>query len=191
MAELSWQEGLLARKESQILISLLSLQNTRVRDAMTPKIVVFSISQEITVGTYFREYGDKQFSRIPVYQDGDNDHVTGFVLRNDLLLAQAKDEFDRPVLDFVRELPAVVSSTSLSKAFDDLLKQRAHIVLVVDEYGGTQGILTLEDVLETILGLEIVDESDAAHNMQDLARELWRQRALAKGLDPDILKNKD
>ena len=187
VAELSWREGLLAKTESRILSSLMSLQDTKVKDAMTPKIVVFSIPEQLTVGEYYQQYEMSEFSRIPVYQN-DKEQVTGFVLRDDLLLAQARDEANRPVSDFIRELPIVVDSIPLSKAFDELLQQRAHIVLVVDEYGGVQGILTMEDVLETILGLEIVDESDKSRNMQELARRLWRQRVKAKGIDPDLFE---
>ena len=190
VAELSWREGLLAKIESRILGRLMSLQGTKVRDAMTPKIVVFSVPDTLTVGEYYEQYETSEFSRIPVYQV-DKEQVIGFVLRDDLLLAQARGEINRPVSDFLRELPSVIDSMSLTKVFDDLLQQRAHIVLVVDEYGGVQGVLTMEDVLETVLGLEIVDESDKSSNMQELARRLWRRRAVAKGLDPAMLEFKD
>jgi magnesium and cobalt exporter, CNNM family len=184
MAELSWQDGLLARQESKILMNLLSLHEVKVEDVMTPQSVMFSIPEVMTAGEYCEQHKSERFSRIPVYADKP-EKITGFVLLNDLLLAQARGETDQQVSCYKRELPAVLSAIALSKAFDQLLQQRAIILLVVDEYGGVQGLLTLEDVLETILGLEIVDEGDKSKDMQELARRFWRRRVKAKGLKID------
>lgn len=184
MAELSEREGTLPQKESKILKSLLSMHKTRVEDAMTPSTVVFSIPESMTVGEYVEQHDAENFSRIPVYRD-DKDQVIGFVLRGDLLLAQAKNEKDKKVLDYLRELQTVVGVIDITRAFDELLHQRANILLVVDEYGGVEGILTLEDVLETFMGLEFVDEGDKSIDMQELARKLWRRRAKARGLNID------
>lgn len=184
MAELSWQDGLLARQESKILMNLLSLHKVKVEDVMTPQSVMFSIPEVMTAGEYCEQHEAERFSRIPVYADGP-ENITGFVLLNDLLLAQARGETDQQVLCHKRELPAVLDTIALSKAFDQLLQQRAIILLVVDEYGGVQGLLTLEDVLETILGLEIIDEGDKSKDMQELARRFWRRRVKTKGLKLD------
>jgi len=195
LAELGWQEGLLAGKEARIMTSLLSLHETRVSDAMTPKTVIFSIPETYTVGDYYRQYGTEPFSRIPVYKDHSED-ITGFVLRDDLLLALARGEMDTPVSTFRRDMSTTLSELPLLDVFDHLLRERIHIMLVVDEYGGVQGILTLEDVLETILGLEIIDESDTVTNMQELARRFWRRhtrtRVLVQGQTekpPEIKQN--
>lgn len=182
MADIGAQEGRLARQESTILKNLLALNEMSVRDAMTPRTVVFSVPETLDVGTFFDRYGDRRFSRIPVYGE-EQEQVTGFVLRSDLLLARARGEVHENIRRYRRDLPAVPGSMPLSRAFEELLQRRAHILLVVDEYGGVAGVLTLEDVLETLLGLEIVDESDQITNMQELARRLWKRRKREMGLN--------
>ncbi|NKB70097.1 MAG: DUF21 domain-containing protein [Candidatus Latescibacteria bacterium] len=184
MAELSGREGQLAQRETQILKNLLLLGDTHIEDAMTPRPVVFALPQKSTVGQFFSAHSDERFSRIPLY--GDNrDEISGFALRSDLLLAQARGQSEAPVEDYRRDLVAIPAASSLLQAFDQLLHRRAHIVLVVDEFGGMDGILTMEDILETLLGLEIVDEGDKDVDMQALARRLWQRRARAMGLDID------
>ena len=184
------REGQLAHHESHILQNLLRLTETRVRDAMTPRLVVFSVPEHMTVGAFVKDHGARRFSRVPIYKD-DAEHVTGFVLRSDLLLANAQGRGDKPVADFRRDIPVIPDGASLERVFDAFLEQRSHIMLVVDEYGGMEGILTLEDVLETLLGSEIVDEGDVADDMQAVARQLWRRRAVAMGIDVDALDNPD
>ncbi|TQV71812.1 HlyC/CorC family transporter [Exilibacterium tricleocarpae] len=176
MAELSVDEGQLARRESEMLKNLLRLRETRVKDVMTPRTVVFSLPEDTTVADYFTNYNNARFSRVPIYA-GDHEKVTGFVLRSDLLEAHVNTDGTGKVKNYRRELNAVSPSISLSRAFEEFLKRRAHIMLVVDEYGGMEGILTLEDVLETLLGLEIIDEGDKTEDMQKLARRLWKRRA--------------
>jgi len=182
LAELSGREGALALMESRIMQNLLRLRDTPAEAAMTPRPVVFSLPEELSVGDFFIRYAARPFSRIPLFRD-DPENITGFVLRSDLLLAQASGEQQRPVGDFARALSHIPEQVSLTHAFDTLIEQRVHIMLVVDEYGGMAGILTLEDVLETLLGLEIVDEFDTTEDMQRLARELWKKRARELGLD--------
>jgi CBS domain containing-hemolysin-like protein len=181
MAELSASEGQLDQQEIVILNNLLKLRKTRVTDVMTPRTVVFSLSEDLTVEQFFWKYGGQRFSRIPIYRD-DPGHLNGFVLRSDLLLAQARGNTDTRLATYRRDMSALPSTTRLSRAVDQFLRQRAHIMMVVDEYGSIEGIVTLEDLLETLLGLEIVDESDTAVDMQDLARRLWRKRAREMGL---------
>jgi len=184
MAELSEKEGELAQKETVILKNLLLLRETHVRDAMTPRTVVFSLAETLRIEEFFHKYDHIRFSRIPIYKDN-QERVTGFVLRADLLLAQARGNTDKPLSNYCRPMPALLDSMSLSQAFDELMRQRAHIVLAVDEYGGMAGILTLEDVLETLLGLEIVDEGDKAEDMQKLAQRLRRKRLSGMGVEVD------
>ena len=184
MAELSAKEGQLEQQETQILKNLLRLRDTRVTDAMTPRMVIFSLPDDLTVEEFFWKYGSKRFSRIPIYGE-EPGQLNGFVLRSDLLLAQARGNTDTKLTTYRREMPALPASSSLSQAFDEFLRQRAHIMIIVDEYGGIAGILTLEDILETLLGLEIVDEGDATTDMQKLARRLWLKRARAMGLEID------
>jgi CBS domain containing-hemolysin-like protein len=190
MAELSQKEGKLAHREAEVLRNLLLLRETRVTDAMTPRPVVFSLPRELTVGAFFEAHEQERFSRIPLYEE-DSDALDGFVLRSDLLLARAKGQVGERLAAFERSLPVLPDSLSLSQAFNQVLEARAHIVQVVDEYGVLAGILTLEDIIETLLGLDIVDEGDRAVNMQEHARRLWRRRARAMGIDTDVPSSRD
>jgi CBS domain containing-hemolysin-like protein len=185
MAELSQKEGQLAQREAEVLRNLLRLRDTGVTDAMTPRPVVFSLPRDMTVGDFFARHEEMRFSRIPVYTR-DRDELDGFVLRSDLLLAQAKGESGAPLARFERRMPVLPDSLSLAQAFNEVLQVRAHIAQVVDEYGVLAGVLTLEDIIETLLGLEIVDEGDKAEDMQEHARRLWRRRAKKMGLDPEM-----
>ena len=161
--------------------NLLLLKETPAEAAMTPGTVVFSLPETLSVGEFHEQHEHQPFSRISLYRH-DLENVTGFVLRSDLLLAQASGQADLPVAYFCRDIGKILESLDLSKVFDRFMKQRAHIMLVVDEYGGMSGILTLEDVLETQFGLEIVDEFDTDEDMQVLARKLWKTRAKQLGL---------
>ncbi|WDI31292.1 hemolysin family protein [Hyphococcus flavus] len=187
MAEIGEKEGLLQAKEQKIVSNLMRLQRLSARDIMTPRAVIFSAPASMTVQTYFSDHATKQFSRIPIY-GSNTDDVTGFVLRADLLMAQAKDEFDRPLSDFRRDCLALLDNFSASDVFDKLMHEKSHIAILVDEYGTLQGLVTLEDVVETLIGLEITDEFDKVEDMQALARKRWRQRMEALGIDPDSME---
>ncbi len=182
MAELSVKEGKLAEQESVILTNLLLLRETKVEDVMTPRTVLFSLADNLSVNEFFHKYDHIRFSRIPVFDNNDKEHILGFVLRCDLLLAKARGNEALPLKHYCREITAFPETASLSQAFDQFLTQRAQIMLIMGEYGEIAGILTLEDLFETLLGLEIVDESDKTVDMQKLARRLWKRRAKKMGL---------
>lgn len=182
MAELSVQEGQLEAQESAIFKNLLRLRKTPIADAMTPRTVIFSLPDDLRVGDFFHTYDHHRFSRIPIYAEN-RDAVTGFVLRSDLLLAQARGNSDKRLKNYSRTLPALLATMSLARAFDQFMRYRTHIILAVDEYGGVKGLLTLEDLLETLLGLEIIDEGDKDVDMQQLARKLWKRRAKEMNLN--------
>jgi len=181
MAELSAEEGQLAERESLVLKNLMLLRDTAVTRAMTPRPVVFSVPESMTIAEFFDRHEQERFSRIPLYE-GDPDQADGFVLRSDLLLARAHGETHLPVGALKRDMPIIPESLSLARAFNQIVQARAHIVQIIDEYGCMAGILTLEDIIETLLGLEIVDEGDRAVDMQEHARRLWRRRARKMGL---------
>ena len=184
MADLSAEEGQLAERESEILKNLMQLRKIRIQDVMTPHTVVFSLSETTTVEEFSHKYDQVGFSRIPIY-DEDQNHVSGFVLRGDLLLAMAHGNARNTLKKYYRDMPALPEFISLTRAFNQMMRMKAHIALVVDEYGDLQGILTLEDIFETLLGLEIVDEVDETVDMQALARGRWKRRAEKIGLDAD------
>ena len=181
MADLGEQEGQLEERESLILKNMFLLRKTFVADAMTPRIVVFSLAEDTTVSEYFAQHFNSSFSRIPVYSK-DRDHLTGFVLKDDLMLAHARGNTDKTLAEYRRELPALSDTTLLSDAFEQVLGQRAHIMMIVDEYGSLEGIITMEDIFETLLGLEIMDESDRNEDMQIYAKRMWRRRAEKMGI---------
>jgi len=175
MAELGVQEGQLAKQESEVLQNLLLLRQTRVTDAMTPRTVVFSLPQSMLIADFFRLHDEVRFSRIPVHGN-EPDHIEGFVLRSDLLLAQASGQASARLESFKREIQVMPKTLTLAQAFNEVLNMRSHIVQVVDEYGSPIGILTLEDIIEKLLGLQIVDEGDKSVDMQEQARRLFRHR---------------
>ncbi len=181
MADLGAREGQLEAKESRILKNLFRFRSSILKNIMTPRTVVFALQEETSIETFLQNHRQTPFSRIPIY-GRDRDDITGFVLKSDILLAQAQGRTDARLKDFQREISAVASTMTLSEVFEYLLDRREHIVLVVDEYGGMEGIVTLEDVVETLLGLEIVDEADETVDMQALARALWEKRARYMGL---------
>lgn len=182
MAEVSAKEGHIGEQESEIVKNLLLLKTLDVSSAMTPRTVMFKLPKTSSVQTYFDEHSEQPFSRIPLY-DSESDIISGFVLRSDLLMAQAKGNHDHQLEQYRRELPSLPNTLPLPKAFEQFLTHHTHMALVINEYGSTLGLITLEDVLETVLGLEIVDEQDQAADMQLLARRLWEKRAKAMGLD--------
>jgi magnesium and cobalt exporter, CNNM family len=182
MADLSSEEGQLDAKETHFLKSLLLLRRMKVKDAMTPRTVIFSLSESLLVEEYFHKYDQVHFSRIPIYR-GETDNIVGYVFRSDLLLAQARDNGQNPLGNYIRPIPTVLETYRLQRVFDKLINERSHMMLVVNEYGSVLGIITLEDVIETALGLEIVDERDRAIDMQHEARRLWKKRAKDKGIE--------
>ncbi len=179
LATIGAEEGIFEEQESQILQSLLRFNGLAARDVMTPRTVVVAFPETATVQTVI----DRRppFSRIPVYAESLDD-VSGYVLRDDLLHAVAEGRGDAPAGSFKRDLVTVQDDLPLPRLFERFLERGEHIALVVGEYGGTAGLATMEDVVETLLGLEIVDEGDAAHDMQALARTRWTERATALGL---------
>jgi CBS domain containing-hemolysin-like protein len=181
LAELGAKEGVFRAEESRVLKNLFRLGSLRTKHIMTPRIVVFAVPERQTVGEVLREHSEFRFSRIPVYGE-DLDDVTGYVLKDDLLLCGARDQHDRQMREIRREILVIPETLSLSQLLERFLDSREHIALVVDEYGGTAGVVAMEDVVETVLGLEIVDEADKHKDMQELAREQWLRRAKRLGL---------
>jgi len=182
IADVSYKEGQIAELESQILTNLLLLRDTRASVVMTPRTVIFSLPENMTVEEFFHKYEQRPFSRIPVYSGDTSEHITGFVFRSDLLLAQARGNSSSMLSNYKRDISATLESMSLSHVFNELLRLRVHMMLIIDEYGGVEGLITLEDVLETLIGLEIVDEKDETVDMQKEARRLRRRRAQRMGI---------
>ncbi|WP_226668248.1 hemolysin family protein [Microbulbifer aggregans] len=186
MAELGEAEGQLERHETSILHNLFfTLRNHSVREVMTPRTVVFSLSRDMTVGDAYGEVEKSRFSRIPIYEQDDPELVVGFVLKQDLLLAYARGEHDRQLRSLSRDLLMLPETAAIYQVFHKMLSRRVQISAVVDEYGSLEGLVTLEDILETLLGEEIVDEADKTPDRQELAKRLWRWRSKRYGLRVD------
>jgi len=182
LARLGAEQGIFGESESRILRNLFLLGQLRARDVMTPRPVVFMLPETLTIRELLdRQEGPLVFSRIPVFGENGVDDVTGYVLKDELLLQAAWGKDGTPLSAFRRELLVLPDSLPLPALFERLLNRREHIALVVDEYGGMAGVLTSEDVVETLLGLEIVDEADRVEDMRALARSRWFDRARRGG----------
>jgi CBS domain containing-hemolysin-like protein len=168
--------------ESRIIRNLFRMGSLKARDVMTPRTVIVALAQDQTVDQALEIKGAVRFSRLPVYGK-DVDNVTGFVLKDTLLRHKAEGKGAERLEGLRRDILTVPETMPLSGLLDYLLERRQHIAVVVDEYGGTEGLVSLEDVLETLLGAEIVDEADRTADMQALARKLWAQRARNLGLE--------
>ena len=193
MAELSGQEGQLAEKETAFVQNMLNMHHVSVKDAMTHRTSMFSLSENMTVEAFFHKHSHMEYSRIPIYSDEENENVHGFVMRSDLLLAYARGNTDKQLKDYHRNMITVLSSMPLSNVVDLFIEKRIHIFMVVDEYGGLEGIVTLEDVLEHLLGIEIVDEKDNTVSIRRYAQNMARRRAamLMKNVPDDTLPEKE
>lgn len=182
LASIGGEQGVLSDRESNIIRNLLGLRGVSASDVMTPRIVVFTLDRCLSVEEALAVPHHTRFSRIPIFE-GDKDHFTGFVLREDLMSAHNAGEGTTSLQHFERELTAVSENAALSKVLDIFLKQQHHIAVVVNEYGESKGIITLEDVLETLVGEEIVDEGDRVPDLREFARKRWERRARKMGID--------
>jgi CBS domain containing-hemolysin-like protein len=181
MAGIGESAGKIDPRESRIIRNLFRLSSLTVSDIMTPRTVISSLPQDITVSEALDAKPSVTFSRLPLYEK-DLDHVTGFILRDDLLHSKALDGDDFKLQTLRRDIKTVSDTMPLSDLLEFLLDQRQQIALVIDEYGGTNGLVTIEDVVETLLGMEIVDEMDRVEDMRALARRQWEKRAKALGV---------
>ncbi len=162
--------GAIDSNEARVIRNLVALRDITVREVMTPRTVVFAIGAEQTVHEAIAD-GPPRFARAPVIGDSIDD-VRGVVHRRDLFGALSRDKASTKLSALARPIHAVPESAGLAAVLETFLQRREHLFLVVDEYGGTAGIVTLEDVLETLLGVEIVDETDPVEDMQQLAKRL-------------------
>jgi len=184
MTRIGEQTGHIKKEESRIIRNLLRFESLTARDIMTPRPVIVAVNENKTVAEAMAEAAETPFSRLPVY--GKNrDDITGFVLKDELLLSQARGEADVELNVLKRNITIVLPQMPLSTLLEYLLDSRSHIALVVGEYGGTEGLVTLEDVVETLLGMEIMDELDTTADMRALARRQWQKRAKSLGLQID------
>ena len=184
MADLGREEGVFQDSESRVLKNVIRFGSLKVRGIMTPRTVVVAFPETTKVSEIMKAELGLRFSRIPIFK-GNIDNVTGYVLKSDLLLAAAQGSHNKPLLSLNREISVVPDTQSLRDLFAYFLDKRDKITILVDQYGGMAGIVTMEDVVEALLGLEIVDESDTDIDMQKLARSRWEKRALKMGIEQE------
>lgn len=177
MVDVGTTEGIFRESESKLIKSCIALSGVKARQIMTPSIVVESACQDLTV----KDFQAKQswsFSRIPVYA-GDKDYITGYVLKDAVLKLLSEDQFNVKLSDLKRPILTFREEESVFQIWEKMLEKREHISVIIDEYGGLRGLVTMEDIIETMTGVEIVDEDDVAVDMQALAKE--KSRLMMRG----------
>ncbi|MDP2848703.1 MAG: hemolysin family protein [Humidesulfovibrio sp.] len=181
LVSLTRQQGVLKPYEESAIKSILALDSKRVAEIMTPRTVVFSLPAEMTVAEAMAGRRAWPHTRVPVYEDSeDSEDIVGVVYRRQVFEAAADDQQQLTLGDLMKPVRFVMENLTLDKALRSFLESRTHLFVVLDEYGGMAGVVTLEDVLEELLGSEIVDETDEVVDMRELARRRRNELASAK-----------
>ena len=175
MADVAEESGELEEDENEIIQNLINIDDMTAEKAMTPRVVAAIAPESMTIKEFYRDRRFLHHSRIPVYSDND-EYITGYILRMEALQLMAEDKFDRTLSSIRRDVASFPEETPIETIWDKMLSDKVQIAIIIDQYGAFQGILTMEDVIETILGDEIVDERDVVVDMQQLAKERWKQR---------------
>ena len=175
MAELGEDEGTIEESESTVIENVLMLDDISVEEVLTPRSVIFAVNKTDSVREVLDKYNDIEFSRIPVYEDG-LDNIIGIVRRHVLLKSKAEDQFDVTMGELAKPIHAVEENDSVGDVLDEFVKRREHLFMVKDQFGQVAGLITLEDAIETLLGVEIVDETDSVVDMRKLALDNWRKK---------------
>lgn len=175
MVTVGAEEGVLEKKENKMIQNLLKLDSITAHEIMTPSVVVTMAPEEMTLREFYNDDEFKNRSRIPVYKDDESDYITGYVLRQTILERLAEDKFDIKLSELARPILSFSEDEEVATIWEKLLEKKEHISIIIDEYGCLRGIVTMEDVIETMLGFEIVDEKDEVVDMQELAKAQWKQ----------------
>lgn len=175
LASIGADEGVFEEEEFKIIQNIIRLKNVKVTEIMTPRVVVAIADENLPVKEFLKSKNYLNFSRIPVYSENE-ENITGYVFRQTVFEKLAEDKYNLTLQDVKREIIIAPSSMVLFSLWEKLLESKEHIALIVDEYGGMDGIVTMEDIIETLLGLEIVDEKDTIVDMRQYAKERWKDR---------------
>jgi len=175
MAEISEDEGEIDEQEGDIIENLIKLDDMPVEDIMTPRSVIFALKQSDTVGEVVNKHSPIAFSRIPIFEK-DLDNIVGIVNRYTLVNKQAEDQFNIIMKNIMKPIQSIVEKTSVSDVLDLFVKKREQMFFVTDDFGTTTGLITLEDAIETLLGVEIVDEHDHVIDMRKLAKAKMKEK---------------
>ncbi len=181
MTQIAEDEGVFKESESKVIKNMLAFKDVRAKDIMTPRTVMKAADETTTVETFFKENQTLRFSRIPVFKD-DIDNITGLVFKDEVYKEMANDNNETKLSELKRNILVTNRSIPIPQLLDQLVENKNHMALVVDEYGSVSGLVTMEDVIETLLGIEIMDESDNVADLQMMARKSWEARAKRLGL---------
>jgi CBS domain containing-hemolysin-like protein len=181
LTELGYRDGLFEESQVNIIKNLLNFNSIQTRHIMTPRMVVMAENEEMSFSEYIDKHPHLRFSRIPVYKDK-IDKLTGFVLKDEILMNLIGKSDKKILKDIRRKIEVIPEVATVPELYKLLIEKNTHIAMVVDEYGGMAGIVTMEDIIETLLGLEITDELDKVEDLQAMARANWEKRARRLGL---------
>jgi CBS domain containing-hemolysin-like protein len=187
MASIGKAEGIFSDKENKIIQNLLRLKNIKVTDIMTPRVVVASADEELYLSEFMENKENLKFSRIPVYQSSE-ENISGYVFRQEVFENLAEDQHQLKIKDIKRQMLFVPDNLVLFTVWEKLIESKEHMALVVDEYGSMRGVVTMEDIIETLLGIEIIDEKDTIVDMRKYARERWEARQKEYNIMVDLKK---
>lgn len=185
MAEIGVEEGHVEPQQSEIIQNLFELHAVPVKDVMTPRIVVTMAPENMKIREFFESNKKLPFSRIPLHEDGNHEAVTGYIMKDTMLQSLLHDMGERPLKVLKRTITVVPNSQGIHDVFNNFLDNQEQIALVVDEFGGMAGIVTMEDLIETLLGTEIIDEYDDVADMRAVAKQKWEAHAKQHGLIAD------
>lgn len=185
MADMAEKEGVFQKNESKVIRNLLGFKEIKVSDVMTPRTVLKTADENVNIQSFYENHKTLRFSRIPVFANNP-DEITGYFLKDDLYKAIIDGKGKEKLATIKRTILITNRELSIPDLFEKLIKEKEHIALVVDEYGSVSGIVSQEDVIETLLGLEIMDESDNVADLQDLARKSWKTRAKRMGIIENV-----
>jgi len=170
LVKLGAHEGEITKGESQMVFNIINLEDRQVKEIMTPRTMMFSLPAEMSVEKAFQTISGKGITRIPIYE-GDKENITGYVVTHDFSFAEMQNKSETPLKSIARQISFVPDTINCLTMLTNFLKHRKHIAIVTDEFGGVDGLITLEDLLETVLGSEIVDETDVIVDLQEAARK--------------------
>lgn len=173
------EEGIFEEHESKVINNMIRLGSIRLKEIMTPRTVMIAANEDLSLIDFYQDKKYLAYSRIPIFAEN-IDNIRGYVLKDAVLSKLAEDRHSMKLKELNRPFIVAYENSTVPKLFEQFLYKKEHIALIVDEYGGTSGLVTMEDVIETLLGLEIVDESDSQTDMQNLARERWMKKIQEK-----------
>lgn len=173
MVNVGAEAGVFHLKENKMIQNLIKMDSVTARTVMTPSVVVAAAKVDTSLGEFYKDSRFNPYSRILVYKDN-KDYISGYILRKTVLERLTEDKFDITLGEIERPVLSFLESTSLMQIWEQMIEKKEHISIIIDEYGCMRGVVTMEDIIETMLGFEIVDENDFVEDMQDLARQRWQ-----------------